>query len=236
MNESKTEISDYGMLEYMIEKLYGRARRDIASALLLRFGSVAGVFGATPEELSEVEGITPRAALFFSFVGPAFRQAAVRGTGERRLDSEAGLVRFAATYFMSETAVSEIAVLLDVDGGLIAAEKLGADKVRSAVGAACRLNAHKVALVRYSPYGETLTPSYGRLVTVAETVRPIELLGMEFIDSIEYRPFVFGSMRRTINGERENIPIFESSTVVYKRDTFFAELEREILTRRPKFR
>lgn len=73
-------LPDYELLELILAR--GLPRGDIkpiAKALLARFGGLAGVFGAGPEELTSIKGVGPSVALDLKLV----HEATVRiGRGE----------------------------------------------------------------------------------------------------------------------------------------------------------
>ncbi len=90
--------------EYLEALLFGACpRKDVngvAHALIARFGSIGGVFSATPEELKEVEGVGGNIALYLAVIGSCLKDAAhctsfacLRNTAEFRrfLTARAGL-------------------------------------------------------------------------------------------------------------------------------------------------
>ena len=60
LEENAASLQDYEVLELVLG--YALPRRDtkpLAKALLGHFGTLAGVYGARPEELADVSGVGP---------------------------------------------------------------------------------------------------------------------------------------------------------------------------------
>lgn len=68
-------LADHEIIELMLT--FALPRRDtkpLAWALLKRFGSVAGILDATPDELCQVKGIGPQAALLLNVTRALFKR------------------------------------------------------------------------------------------------------------------------------------------------------------------
>ena len=73
------DYADHEVLELLLT--YAIPRGDVnrqAHALVERFGSVAGVLDALPEEICEVDGLGPNAARFLTMMPSVFRRYALR--------------------------------------------------------------------------------------------------------------------------------------------------------------
>jgi len=55
----------------------------LAHALLNHFGSLHGIFDATPEQLQQVDGIGPYAAAFLHLITPLYRQIEFSRMGQK---------------------------------------------------------------------------------------------------------------------------------------------------------
>lgn len=208
--------SDIGMLKFMLRALYGRDCDGLADALIARFGSFNGIFRATHEELVAVRGITDRVASFFTFAKPAFRQALMRSAEGVRIDSESALVRYAMTFFMNAQSPCDYCLYLDAKDKIIRAERLTeADRVRETVGGACRYRAEKTALIYCDPAAAVPSPSARRLERLTDIIKALDILGIGFVDCIEYRPFKFFGLRRAAGGDARVVEAAESSFVRY---------------------
>jgi len=204
----KTDIAKYdecdtlgeaGILNFMLRAIYGSGRDETAQALLKRFGSLGGVFSATENELAAVEGITPRAASFFTVARSIYRQALLRSLKSSGLKSEAALSAYAAAYFMTDQKGGDYAVFADGHGAVIDTVMLTSEnKPREIMGAACRCDARKAALLHYVPRTYGLIPTAESLDALHETVYSLSRIGVEFVDYIAYGKYSFFGLRRAL--------------------------------------
>lgn len=189
--------SDIGMLRFILRTLFGHDCDELALRLIERFGSFGGIFDATIEELSAVPDMTERAAAFFAFVRPAFRQALLREEKGTRLCSEAALAKYSLAYFMRKTQACDYCLFLDNKYSLIRTQRLvETDCARDIVGYACRYNAARVIWLCYKPYATRLAPSLDRLDQISDVAGALSQLGIDFTDYFEYAPLSFFSLRR----------------------------------------
>ncbi len=204
----KTDIAKYdecdtlgesGILKFMLRAIYGSDRDGTAQALLKRFGSLGGVFAATEKELVTVEGITPRAASFFTVARSAYRQALLRSLKSSGLKSEASLSAYAAAYFMTDRSGGDYAVFADGHGAVIGTTMLtGENKPREIMGAACRCDARKAAILHYEPRTYSLIPTAESLDALHDTVYSLSRIGVGFVDYIAYGSYSFFGLRRAL--------------------------------------
>lgn len=190
--------SDLYLLKTMLDRLYGGDSGELYLRLTDRFGTFGGVFDATAAELLAVDGMTERVASFFTFIRPAYRQALLRD-GECVIDGESAAARFATAFFMNKRHAGEHCVFLDKKSRILRTEKTDLDTA-SAVGGACRSNADKLLVICGRPFGGALAPSVERLTAVRALIRPLDALGIEFVDYIEYGAFAMYSLRRELSG------------------------------------
>lgn len=189
--------SDIGMLRFILRALFNRDCDELGTRLIERFGSLSGIFDATAEELSGVSGMTERAAAFFAFARPAFRQALLRETKCVRLCGEPELARYALTFFINKSLPSDHCLLLDGDNTLLRTHRLVEyDRIRDIVGTACRYRARRVVWLCYKPYAARPIPTIERADRVLSVARSLESMDMEFAEYFEYSPFTFFGMKR----------------------------------------
>lgn len=191
---SAPNFGDLDILRYILKTLYGGDRDGLAVRLIERFGGAVEVFGAAQSELMRVEGVTERAASFFAFVKPMYRQALLRSEPELRIDSEAALVRYAAVYFMNDRVPLDACLYFDKNDKIIRAERLAGDNITERIlSGVCRHGAVKTALLRYVPHENDLSAmrTLDGVETVARIAEPLALVDATITDCIEYYPFGF---------------------------------------------
>ncbi|NLT38920.1 MAG: DNA repair protein RadC [Clostridiales bacterium] len=109
-------FADHGVLELLL--YYAVPRRDtnvIAHRLLNCFGSLAGVFEATTEELMKIEGLGKNGATLLKMI-PQISARYTRSRADRGSSYETAtkLGRYLSTYFFGER--DEVVYLLTLDG------------------------------------------------------------------------------------------------------------------------
>lgn len=212
----KRDMSDIGMLRFILRALFNRDCDGLETRLIERFGSLSGVFDATAEELACVSGMTERASAFFAFVRPAFRQALLREDRTARLCCETELARYALTFCMNKSLPGDYCLLLDGAHSLVRAHRLVEyDRTRDIVGCACRYRARRVIWLCHKPYATRPMPTAERLDAVLSVARSLDGLGMEFTEYFEYTPFKFFALSRATESDKPCVQITSARDLPY---------------------
>lgn len=203
---ARIDKSDIGILCDMLNILYEHDSERLAWRLIERFGSVSAVFGATKEELMQIDGVTERVAVFFTVMRPLHRQALLRYNGDAPLDSERTVAEYAAAYFVNEYNPSDVCVCLDKKRKIIRAERIdGEEKLRSVAAAVCKRNADCAVILRFDPAlkqrKHALTADRREWLT--EILKLFRAIDTELVDYVEYAPYSFFSLRRAIDGDEK---------------------------------
>lgn len=115
------DYADHEVLELLLT--YAIPRGDVnrqAHALVERFGSVAGVLDALPEEICEVEGLGPNAARFLTMMPSVFRRYALgKVTTTRTMDTLAAIGEYLMALYTGITFERVYLLLFDNSMGLI---------------------------------------------------------------------------------------------------------------------
>ncbi|QND47047.1 DNA repair protein RadC [Rhizobium lusitanum] len=179
-----TALADYEILELLLFRLIPRRdTKPIAKALLARFGTLGGVFGASTKLLQEVSGVGEAVALDLKLVASvAQRMLKSELTGKPLLSSWKALIDYCHTAMAHETREQFRILFLDKRNALIADEVQGLGTVdhtpvypREVVRRALELSATAVILVHNHPSGDP-TPSRADIdmtKTIVETARPL---------------------------------------------------------------
>ncbi|NTG48654.1 JAB domain-containing protein [Agrobacterium rhizogenes] len=179
-----TALADYEILELLLFRLIPRRdTKPIAKALLARFGTLGGVFGASTNLLQEVNGVGEAVALDLKLVASvAQRMLKSELTGKPVLSSWKALIDYCHTAMAHETREQFRILFLDKRNALIADEIQGLGTVdhtpvypREVVRRALELSATAVILVHNHPSGDP-TPSRADIdmtKTIVETARPL---------------------------------------------------------------
>lgn len=207
--------SDIGILCDMLDILYEHDSKRLAWRLIERFGSVSAVFGATKEELMQIDGVTERVAVFFTVMRPLHRQALLRYNGDAPLDNERAAAEYAAAYFVNEYNPSDVCVCLDKKRKIIRAERIdGEEKLRAIAAAVCKRNADCAVILRFDPAlkqrKHALTAARRELLT--EILKLFRAIDTELVDYVEYAPYRFFSLRRAIDGDEKTFILDKAST------------------------
>ncbi|MDE6294102.1 MAG: hypothetical protein K2L88_05730 [Clostridiales bacterium] len=198
------EKSDIGILQFCLKVLYERENDELAWRLVERFGGASGIFGASHEELMQIDGMTDRVATFFTVMRPLQRQVQLRAVKDFKVLSERDLAEYAAVYFMNEYNPADVCVCLDKRNKIICAEKLGKEeRVREIAALACKRNAQRLALIRFEPRLErkTVLPAPETQKELIRIVKLIGTLDIEFVDYVEYAENRFFSLKRAVGGD-----------------------------------
>lgn len=107
-------FEDHELLECLLFEAIPRANTNpIAHDLLLRFGSLAGVLDATPEDLASTPGVGKNTAIFLKIVRAAMHRIELQQASAVRFDSDEIIGRYLVRFF--DRAECEQAVLLLFD-------------------------------------------------------------------------------------------------------------------------
>lgn len=180
----ESALADYELLELLLFRLIPRRdTKPIAKALLERFGSLAGVFGAPPHLLTEVKGIGESVAVdlrLFSAVAQRSLRSEIKG--RQVLSSWSSVIDYCRQAMAYETTEQFRLLFLDKRNQLIADEVQQRGTVdhtpvypREVVKRALELSATAIILVHNHPSGDP-TPSRADIdmtQTIIATAKPL---------------------------------------------------------------
>jgi DNA repair protein RadC len=179
-------LPDYELLELIVARSLPRGDvKPLAKALLARFGSLAGVFGASPAELATVKGVGAKVALDLKLVQEATLRIG-RGAVARRtvIASWSALLAYVRVALAHEAREQFRVIYLDKKNQLIADEVMNEGTVdhapvypREVVRRALELSASAVILVHNHPSGDP-TPSAADIDMTRQVVdagRPLRI-------------------------------------------------------------
>ncbi len=179
-----TALADYEILELLLFRLIPRRdTKPIAKALLDRFGSLAGVFGAPASLLQEVKGVGEAVALDLKLISTvAHRTLKSELKGKQVLASWSSVIEYCHAAMAHETREQFRILFLDKRNALIADEVQGRGTVdhtpvypREVVKRALELSATAIILVHNHPSGDP-TPSRADIdmtKMIIETAKPL---------------------------------------------------------------
>ncbi|MGV2123933.1 RadC family protein [Agrobacterium vitis] len=177
-------LADYEVLELLLFRLIPRRdTKPIAKALLDRFGSLAGVFGAKHTLLQEVKGVGEAVALDLKLISSAAqRMLKSELKGKQILSSWSSVIDYCHAAMAYETTEQFRILFLDKRNTLIADEVQGRGTVdhtpvypREVVKRALELSATAIILVHNHPSGDP-TPSRADIEmtkTIIDTAKPL---------------------------------------------------------------
>jgi len=160
-------LPDYELLELILARsLPRRDVKPLAKALLARFGCLAGVFGASAEELKTIRGVGPGTALDLKLVQEATARMSRAEVKKRPvISSWSALLAYVRTAMAHEAREQFRVLFLDKKNQLIADEVMNEGTVdhapvypREVVRRALELSASAVILTHNHPSGDP-TPS-----------------------------------------------------------------------------
>ena len=160
-------LPDYEILELHLFRSIPRGDvKPLAKQLLARFGSLAAVLGATPDELKTVKGVGDALALDLKLLHEAALRTARDAVGKRPvISSWSALLAYVKTALAHETREQFRVLFLDKKNQLIADEVMNRGTVdhapvypREVMRRALELSASAVILVHNHPSGDP-TPS-----------------------------------------------------------------------------
>ncbi len=185
---------DHKLLELLL--FYANPRGDtnpVAHGLMDRFGSLAGVMDALPEELMKVPGVGEHAVVLLK---------AVKETGGRYLSSRSrmdeivrgtgDIYEYLKDYFYGARNERIFLLCLDGKGKVLGTRKIGEGNVNAAeittrdvVEAALSLNASQVVLAHNHPSGLAL-PSDEDKFTTQRLAKVLEAVNVELVDHVVF--------------------------------------------------
>jgi DNA repair protein RadC len=179
-----TALADYEILELLLFRLIPRRdTKPIAKALLDRFGTLAGVFGAEAARLTEVKGVGEAVATDIKLIAAtAHRMLKSELKGKKVLASWSSVVDYCHAAMAYETREQFRILFLDKRNALIADEVQQKGTVdhtpvypREVVKRALDLSATAIILVHNHPSGDP-TPSRADIdmtKLIIETAKPL---------------------------------------------------------------
>ena len=187
--------SDIDIVNALLRVLYGGPREELADRLINRFGSFHAIFRATREDLLKVEGMTETSAAFFTAAVAEFRQALRHSIKDIKPVSEYDFIYLAVALDNESTEKYRIHIYIDASDKIIKYEKVTDFSVKKTVGTACGVNAVKLAIIDYSRREKRLSPDTATLKNLSKLVKPLDAVGIELIDYIDYIGHKFCSTR-----------------------------------------
>jgi hypothetical protein len=148
-----TALADYEILELLLFRLIPRRdTKPIAKALLERFGSLAGVFGASPALLQEVKGIGEAVAFDLKLISTvAHRTLKSELKGKQVLASWSSVIEYCHAAMAHETREQFRILFLDKRNALIADEVQQTRHRRSHAGLSARSGQARARTFRDRP-------------------------------------------------------------------------------------
>ena len=187
-----TALADYEILELLLFRLIPRRdTKPIAKALLERFGTLAGVFGASPALLQEVKGIGEAVAFDLKLISTvAHRTLKSELKGKQVLASWSSVIDYCHAAMAHETREQFRILFLDKRNALIADEVQQTGTVdhtpvypREVVKRALELSATALILVHNHLSGDP-TPSRADIEMTKMIVDTAKPLGITVHDHI----------------------------------------------------
>lgn len=179
-------LHDYELLELLLT--YGIPRKDVkpvAKELLHRFGSLAGVLDAGPEELASVPGVGPVSATLIRLVkGLCTAYLAEKMKGRDILSSPQAVVDFARARLGGLPYEAFMVIYLNVKNEVLGHEIIHAGTIDQAVvyprrvlEAALAHHASGLIVVHNHPSGHPAPSEEDRRLTrtLADAVRPVDI-------------------------------------------------------------
>ena len=160
------DFADHEVLELLLT--YAIPRVDVneqAHALINRFGSVANVLDALPEELCEVDRIGPEAARFLTMLPCVFRRYAMdKVTPMKSMDTLAKIGEYLMALYTGVTFERVYLLLLDNSMGLIECVHMTDGSINTA-----EVNVRRIAELAYFKHasGVVLAHNHPRGLAIA---------------------------------------------------------------------
>ena len=221
--------NDVDILNAILKALYSGPKKELAEKLLKRFGSFQAIFRASQEDLLRVKGMTETSAAFFSSAVAEFRQALKRAIKDIKPTSEYDLIYLAIAMDTESAEKYRVHIYTDANDKIIKCEKVINESIKKTVGIACGINAAKMAIVDYGRREKKNPPGQQALRYIDEIVKPLNAVGIEFIDYIDYIGSKFISLRDVINGQTRYKEFNEARKDKYEKNVNFLEKIGSIL-------
>jgi DNA repair protein RadC len=192
LNGGDSSLQDYELLELLLAQTQKRIdTKPIAKALIKRFDTFAGVMAATPEQLQEVAGVGPAAAVIIKVVQACALRMAQQDVVKREVIGSWKKLLDYLRMAMAEQKTEQFRLLfLDNKNALIADEEQQRGTVnhtpvypREVVKRALELHASAIILVHNHPSGDP-TPSQDDIAMTKEVAAAADKLGIAVHDHI----------------------------------------------------
>lgn len=214
LNGGLDGFADHEVLELLL--FYAIPQRDVnplAHRLLDRFGSLAGVLDASPEELAGVEGSGPSTAALLSLIPALSRRYAISGGSfDGAVTSSADAGRALLPYFIGETREVMYAACLDGKRRLTGCKLLDRGgntgtgvNVRRVVECAIGMRAAAVIVAHNHPSGVAVPSREDREATL-ELKKALALVDVELVDHLVIADGDFVSMADAGMLENDQVP------------------------------
>ena len=184
-------FADHEALELLL--FYAIPRKDtnpIAHQLMDHFGTLDRVLAATPEELCQVEGIGPSAALLITLIPQISRRAALQSMErEAILNSVDAMGRYCLTLAGNGRGEALYLICLDAKGKVLGHYRLGdgpagvSVNLRKVAEIVLRSNAYAAVLTHNHPSGMAL-PSREDLLATQQIQQLLQNMGVVLLDHI----------------------------------------------------
>lgn len=192
LQEGLDHFSDVQALELLL--FYSIPQGDtnpLAHELLKRFGSLAQVLEASPEELQKVSGIGEHSALLLRLINEMSRYYLVNRTSKITiLSTVESCARYIVPYFYGRRNETVFLLCLDAKCKVLCCREVGEGSVNSAgisirriVEAALSVNATSVVLAHNHPSGVAL-PSDEDLATTRRLAEALKSVEVHLVDHI----------------------------------------------------
>jgi len=204
LNGGDSSLQDYELLELLLAQTQKRIdTKPIAKALIKRFDTFAGVMAATPEQLQEVAGVGPAAAVIIKVVQACALRMAQQDVVKREVIGSWKKLLDYLRMAMAEQKTEQFRLLfLDNKNALIADEEQQRGTVnhtpvypREVVKRALELGASAIILVHNHPSGDP-TPSRDDIAMTREVANAARALSIVLHDHVIIGNGAWTSFRR----------------------------------------
>ncbi len=186
------DFADHEVMELLLTYAIPRVdTNDMAHRLIDRFGSVAGVMDALPEELCEIDGIGPMAAQFLNMLPCVFRRYAMnKSEPGDPMDTVAKIGEYLLALYTGVTFERIYLLLFDnsmrlidcchIDDGTVNCSKL---TIRKAAELGLRKHAACAVLAHNHPMGLPI-PSDDDIGSTQMIENAMEIIGVPLLEHI----------------------------------------------------